>query len=55
VLGAFGAGAAFNFVAARDIVNGDRNRAEARYGTTIGNGVARQARKYARILSEMLT
>lgn len=55
VLGAFGAGAAFNFLAARDIVNADRNRVDPRYGTTIGEGVARQARKYARLLSEMLT
>ena len=54
VLGAFGAGAAFDFVAARDIVNGDRRRVETRYGTTIGNGIARRARKYAWILSEML-
>jgi predicted chitinase/N-acetyl-anhydromuramyl-L-alanine amidase AmpD len=54
VLATYGEGRRFDFEGARAIVNGDRDRFEERYGTTVGIAVGRQARKFAEIIAEVL-
>lgn len=46
VLSRFGSGDGFDFERARQIVNADQNRFEARYDTTIGRALGRKARQY---------
>ncbi|MEM1360588.1 MAG: N-acetylmuramoyl-L-alanine amidase [Pseudomonadota bacterium] len=46
ILSAFGEGPDFDFIGARAIVNGDKNKHEKRYGTTKGRGIAERAIRF---------
>lgn len=46
ILDAYGVDGAFDFIKARQIVNADMNKEEARYGMTRGKGIAVRANKF---------